>query len=417
MASTSSIASKLDTLKQTKAAIKDAIVEKGVSVGDTDSFRSYASKISSIETKGKVQDNKEVDFTESPMSVKPDDGYDSMEEVTVNAKLGTKEVTPTSADQTFVAASEDLLGYSSFVVKAGSGSGGAGGGDGPFTVTFQDANGNVLYTAKNVPKHGYATFVGQTPTNDGQLYVGWNPLPSNIVADTVCKPIMMSTNDYPTNPQELTDFTWDQIVASINAGQQTLIPGMFKTIDLGTFGIIRMMFIGYGLDVGAATTWVSMDLTAQTAQFAKWNTDNNHDVIWEKSHIRNDVMPTYLQALPAALQADTGIKEVTKYSSSYDYDAANSLYLQNAVTQDRLWIPSYREIFGGTSHETAGNDYTGIFKDRASRIRKKYQGDAKSWWLRSGINNPDYVRCVYDNGDESYDDASDSHEVLLGFCI
>lgn len=55
MASTSSIASKLDTLKQTKAAIKDAIVEKGVSVGDTDSFRSYASKISSIETKEKFR--------------------------------------------------------------------------------------------------------------------------------------------------------------------------------------------------------------------------------------------------------------------------------------------------------------------------------------------------------------------------
>lgn len=411
MASTSSIASKLDTLKQTKAAIKDAIVEKGVSVGDTDSFRSYASKISSIETKGKVQDNKEVDFTESPMSVKPDDGYDSMEEVTVNAKLGTKEVTPTSADQTFVAASEDLLGYSSFVVKAGSGSGGAGGGDGPFTVTFQDANGNVLYTAKNVPKHGYATFVGQTPTNDGQLYVGWNPLPSNIVADTVCKPIMMSTNDYPTNPQELADFTWDQIVASINAGQQTLVPGMFKTIDLGTFGIIRMMFIGYGLDVGAATTWVSMDLTAQDST---WNAANNTDGGWEKSHIRNDVMPTYLQALPAALQADTGIKEVTKYSRSYD--AANSLYPQNAVTQDRLWIPSQREIFGGTNYETAGNDYTGIFKDSASRIRKKYQGDADDWWLRS-VDYSGGVRVVYNSGNVDSYYMSHPFGVVLGFCI
>lgn len=415
MASTSSIASKLDTLKQTKAAIKDAIVEKGVSVGDTDSFRSYASKISSIETKGKVQDNKEVDFTESPMSVKPDDGYDSMEEVTVNAKLGTKEVTPTSADQTFVAASEDLLGYSSFVVKAGSGSGGgADGGDGPFTVTFQDANGNVLYTAKNVPKHGYATFVGQTPTNDGQLYVGWNPLPSNIVADTVCKPIMMSINDYPTNPMELT-YTWDQIVASINAGQQTLIPGMFKTIDLGTkdgvaLGIIRMMFIGYGLDVGAATTWVSMDLTAQDST---WNAANDTDGGWEKSHIRNDVMPTYLQALPTALQADTGIKEVTKYSNSYD--KTHDIFTQNSVTQDRLWIPSQREIFGGTGYETAGNDYTGIFKDTASRIRKKYQGNGNTWWLRSADDTGGVRMVVGGDGEASY--ASASYGVVLGFCI
>ena len=416
MASTSSIASKLDTLKQTKAAIKDAIVEKGVSVGDTDSFRSYASKISSIETKGNVQDNKEVDFTESPMSVRPDDGYDSMEEVTVNAKLGTKEVTPTSADQTFVAASEDLLGYSSFVVKAGSGSGGSSGGDGPFTVKFLDYSGNVAYTATNVPKHGYATFVGTTPTNDGQVFVGWNPLPSNIVADTVCKPIMMSINDYPTNPQELTDFTWDQIVASINAGQQTLTPGMFKTIDLGTkdgvaLGIIRMMFIGYGLDVGAATTWVSMDLTAQ---YSTWNAADNTDGGWEKSHIRNDVMPIYLQALPAALQADTGIKEVTKYSRSYD--KAHDIFTPNSVTQDRLWIPSQREIFGGTNFETAGNDYTGIFKDSASRIRKKYQGNAYDWWLRS-VNDSNNVRFVNGGGSENIYGASGFYGVVLGFCI
>ena len=412
MASTSSIASKLDTLKQTKAAIKDAIVEKGVSVGDTDSFRSYASKISSIKTKGKVQDNKEVDFTESPMSVKPDDGYDSMEEVTVNAKLGTKEVTPTSADQTFVAASEDLLGYSSFVVKAGSGSGGgADGGDGPFTVKFLDYSGNVAYTATNVPKHGRATFVGTTPTNDGQVFVGWNPLPSNIVADTVCKPIMMSINDYPTNPMELADFTWDQIVASINAGQQTLTPGMFKTIDLGTFGIIRMMFIGYGLDVGAPTTWISMDLTAQ---LSTWNAADDTDGGWEKSHIRNDVMPTYLQALPAALQADTGIKEVTKYSRSYD--KTHNIFTPNSVTQDRLWIPSQREIFGGTSYETAGNDYTGIFKDPASRIRKKYKGTVYTWWLRS-VSDSYYVRSVNISSGESGVLASNSYGVVLGFCI
>lgn len=410
MASTSSIASKLDTLKQTKAAIKDAIVEKGVSVGDTDSFRSYASKISSIETKGKVQDNKEVDFTESPMSVKPDDGYDSMEEVTVNAKLGTKEVTPTSADQTFGAASEDLLGYSSFVVKAGSGSGGAGG-DGPFTVKFLDYSGNVAYTATNVPKHGYATFVGTTPTNDGQVFVGWNPLPSNIVADTTCKPIMMSINDYPTNPQELADFTWDQIVASINAGQQTLTPGMFKTIDLGTNGIIRMMFIGYGLDVGAATTWVAMDLAKANC---KWNEAASTDGGWGKSYIRNTVMPSYLQALPSALQADTGIKEVTKYSRSYD--AANSLYSQNAVTQDRLWIPSHREIFGDTNYETAGNVYTAIFKDASSRIRNYYQGSASWWWLRS-VDNSYSARAVYGNGSDNYNNVASAFGVVLGFCI
>lgn len=46
------IADKLTYLNATKAAIKNAIVNKGVSVSDTDTFRSYADKIASIETGG-----------------------------------------------------------------------------------------------------------------------------------------------------------------------------------------------------------------------------------------------------------------------------------------------------------------------------------------------------------------------------
>ena len=44
------IADKLTYLNATKTAIKSAIVNKGVSVADSDTFRSYADKIASIET-------------------------------------------------------------------------------------------------------------------------------------------------------------------------------------------------------------------------------------------------------------------------------------------------------------------------------------------------------------------------------
>lgn len=46
----STIADKLTYLSTTKTAIKSAIVNKGVSVADSDTFRSYADKIASIET-------------------------------------------------------------------------------------------------------------------------------------------------------------------------------------------------------------------------------------------------------------------------------------------------------------------------------------------------------------------------------
>ena len=49
-----SIADKLSYIQETKALIKDAIVSKGVQVSDTDSFRSYADKIGSIETSEEI---------------------------------------------------------------------------------------------------------------------------------------------------------------------------------------------------------------------------------------------------------------------------------------------------------------------------------------------------------------------------
>ena len=42
------IAAKLEKLITTKDAIKQAIVEQGISVGDNDTFASYAAKIASI---------------------------------------------------------------------------------------------------------------------------------------------------------------------------------------------------------------------------------------------------------------------------------------------------------------------------------------------------------------------------------
>lgn len=44
-----SIADKLTYLQETKTAIKNAIIAKGVTVNDTDTFRSYADKVASIE--------------------------------------------------------------------------------------------------------------------------------------------------------------------------------------------------------------------------------------------------------------------------------------------------------------------------------------------------------------------------------
>lgn len=47
-----SIVNKLQKLKNTKNAIKQALINKGVEVSDDDSFESYANKINSIKIDG-----------------------------------------------------------------------------------------------------------------------------------------------------------------------------------------------------------------------------------------------------------------------------------------------------------------------------------------------------------------------------
>ena len=46
------VVDKLNYLKETKTAIKNALVEKGVEVADSDTFRSYAQKVADIQAGG-----------------------------------------------------------------------------------------------------------------------------------------------------------------------------------------------------------------------------------------------------------------------------------------------------------------------------------------------------------------------------
>lgn len=90
------IAEKLTYLEGTKSAIKDAIISKGVEVTDTDTFRSYAEKIESIEAGGSCESqSKEINITDNGTRVvTPDEGY-LLDQVTVTTNVITgKPVIP-----------------------------------------------------------------------------------------------------------------------------------------------------------------------------------------------------------------------------------------------------------------------------------------------------------------------------------
>ena len=73
----------LEYLKETKEAIKEAIINKGVSVQDTDTFRSYAEKIDSIEPNN-IEDLIITNPKVSAQSVNPSSGYAGIKQVIIN---------------------------------------------------------------------------------------------------------------------------------------------------------------------------------------------------------------------------------------------------------------------------------------------------------------------------------------------
>jgi len=101
------IADKLNYLNTTKTNIKNAIIEKGVTVETTDTFRDYATRISEI-----------VDGSVEELTVTENGTYTGTEGVTynpvnVNLPLGSKSVT---ANGTYTASDDSLQGYSEVTV-------------------------------------------------------------------------------------------------------------------------------------------------------------------------------------------------------------------------------------------------------------------------------------------------------------
>lgn len=105
-----------------------------------------------------------------------------------------------------------------------------------YTVYFYN-EATLLQTVQNVPYGGSATYTGTEPTKTDYEFTGWNPQPTNIIADTSCYA------QFEQRIQGLITDSWDVISARSNAGtaQNYYSVGDCKPIYLnGTMGTLAL---------------------------------------------------------------------------------------------------------------------------------------------------------------------------------
>ena len=250
---------------------------------------------------------------------------------------------------------------------------------------------------------------------NGAVYV-----PSNLVAtykaDSVWSNyIIASIDDYPLTDYSTIRDSWATIISKAQGGTaaQSYVVGDTKLLDLGTEG-----------EVYAQVAQVDTNgITFVTKGFLKTGHRMNQadssgaqgtgaNGGWEHSEMRTYLNDTVLALFPSELQS--AIKTETKYS---DYIVPGETTItHDQETQDKLWLLSAREVFGGTTYEQTGPIYSDLFPTQASRVKYNQSGSANFWWLRSAYSAT-FFRYIGNGGSVSYIAAASNGGVVLGFSI
>jgi len=132
---------------------------------------------------------------------------------------------------------------------------------------------------------------------------------------------------------------------------------------------------------------------------------------WEKSEMRTYLRETIFPDIPAVIRG--AIKEVTKYTKIFNVSGD---VVNDVESTDTVWIPSYREVTGGSACETTGVVYTGLFS--SADLRKKSKPGSASavpWWTRS-IHSSGVFYSITGEGNAIGNKPSRNLGVTLGFC-
>ena len=215
--------------------------------------------------------------------------------------------------------------------------------------------------------------------------------------------------------------SWEEIIAAIHNGtaKKRYAVGAWKPLDMGKFGTINMQLAGFDLDERAdgkgkaATTWIARELLPEkrrmnpelSGKSGQRKKSTGSIGGWEYCEMRAYLQYTVFPMLPSAVQDD--LTSVKKQQESYN--TAGNEFVQ--TTEDRIWIPSYKEVFGSDSL------YVTLFQnDKDKRRKADSSGSTADWWLRSANGNYGFG-AAGSNGFYHFEGAYSSGGVVFGFCI
>lgn len=210
---------------------------------------------------------------------------------------------------------------------------------------------------------------------------------------------------------EISD-TWAQIIAATQDGTYKTKYHIhdYKTIDMGSEGIIEYEIVGIDKDVKANGDTVPLSFLAKSALATKHQIGAQvaFDGGYPASEMKTYLNETVKSKLPKEIQDN--ITSVVKYSIGF----TNSVYAE-MESIETIWIPSGHEIYGG--YESTGPIYSPSTKIKQIASSSDPTTSAPTiWWLRSATGNSIF-RGIEEDGTLTTRSSHELFGVVPGFCL
>lgn len=436
---------KLDRLTETKTAIKDALIEKGQTVSDTDTFFSYAEKIRNLEN-AQSPDVKYVTFmnNDAELYVKAvatgDDCVDVVTKglVPTPTKASTNYYTYTHSgwsstnggeadSECLKNVTENKTVYAAFTEHIRY-----------YTITYLDTDGSTLKTEQY--QYG-ATPSTYNPEKDGYLFVGWNPSVTTVTKDITYtavweESLTFAAASWATVCEKAKDGTAASLWAVGDSKNLVLnyADGTSETLTIKIAAFNTNVASQYDTERIANMVLVTTDLMANYQYLDDTNTGNmvitgsSYDDIYDQfevklneCHINTFFKDTVLPALPSPLQENIMPRKYSLYDERVD-----GVYVDRIYHEAELWLPLYEDV-GSIWNNPVLADVIDLVKPSTAMLKRRSSSSYENWrvWnlnlTKQSTSRIDFSLSNYVTSSGSVSSSGGAWNtqmgVIFGFCI